>query len=240
MKQRISHFMKLPVFLFAGFCLCFARIDIATAASDAMAASKERSSTVVAVVNHVAITEADVDRTVAHAGAPDSVALRQMLKYQLISLELLRQAADRLHYADQLEAGGQKATECRTIGAIRLYLRDMVRPAPVSDEEVEVRYRTLVSNTHALNWANVNLDARACATLAGARDPVATISPGMPISHFASDVGACSSGISVLVRGAGVVALRKCIRQQLEAERLDEAVRTLVDKLMSGAEIELR
>lgn len=239
-KQRSGNPPKFPAFLFAGLCLCGALASVAALASDVMTVRSVRPSAIVATVNHIAITEADVDQALANAGTTESGALRQSVKYRLIALELMRQAAHRLHRGDLVAANGHTTKKGRALAAIRKYLRDTVRPAPVSDVEVEARYRVLVNIANALALQDTNLDVFACATTARALDPVVKISPLALTSSLARDTCTRSRYFIAPGRGPGFVASRACIRQQLEAQRFDEAVRAFADKLMLGAEIESR
>jgi hypothetical protein len=69
---------------------------------------------------------------------------------RLIALELLRQAAAQHHYASVKLASRQATQVERTIVAIQLYVRDVVRPAPVTDTDVNARYAQIVNVLRAL------------------------------------------------------------------------------------------
>jgi peptidyl-prolyl cis-trans isomerase C len=88
--------------------------------------------------------------TVAVSGERDSIALRSKLKDRLIALKLLRQAADELQYTNAGPAMRQATQVERTILGIQQYLRDTVRPAPVSEADIEARYRLIANSLSVL------------------------------------------------------------------------------------------
>jgi peptidyl-prolyl cis-trans isomerase C len=275
----------LAIFVFS---ICFFGAGGAVAETAFGSSSRSSpSSAVVATVNNTPITQADIDAAIAVAGGQDTIEQRRAMRYHLIALELLRQAATQSHYMN-LDTGARGRTQAeRSIAAIQLYLRDVVRPAPVTDADVSVRYGEIVSGLGALRERRGN----------GARDVDAT---GMPIllEQYGLDAGAAwnigiqdkTSQGDVLHTELGVpigkecnrngkqltkVELRSCfvsglsttrssryndhgfprfnavglaedlrvealvdkIRQQLETERLNEAIRAVVEDLMARANI---
>lgn len=100
---------------------------------------------VAARVNGIAIAQTDLDAAVRQSGQPDSPALRTSIKNQLIARELFRQAAQKQHYdthAD-VKAGIEQA---KTMLMMQAYLRDAVKPTPVSDADVKARYDAIVAS----------------------------------------------------------------------------------------------
>jgi parvulin-like peptidyl-prolyl isomerase len=95
-------------------------------------------------VNGVPITQAQVDEAVRLSKAPDTPALRAALKNQLIARELFRQAALKQHYdtKPQVVAAVEQA---KALAMTQAYLRDQVKPVPVTDADVKARYDAIVA-----------------------------------------------------------------------------------------------
>ncbi|PRF23185.1 peptidyl-prolyl cis-trans isomerase [Burkholderia multivorans] len=98
-----------------------------------------------AVVNNVPIPRVDVDMAVKASGQPDTPALRAQIKQNLIAERLIEQAAEKANYGSRPEAV-KAAVRARTVAASDLFLRDMVRPQPVTDADVKARYDHIVAN----------------------------------------------------------------------------------------------
>ena len=116
----------------------------APAAAPSAAGSTLPAGTV-ARVNGVAITQADVDAAVRQGGQPDTPALRTSMKNQLIARELFRQAAQKQHYdthAD-VKAGIEQA---KAMLMMQAYLRDAIKPTPVTDSDVKAKYDAIVAS----------------------------------------------------------------------------------------------
>ncbi|WP_433696388.1 peptidyl-prolyl cis-trans isomerase [Paraburkholderia phenoliruptrix] len=98
----------------------------------------------VARVNGVVITQAQLDDAVRASNVPDTPALRASIKNQLIARELFRQAAEKQHYESrpQVVAAVEQA---RTLAMTAAYLRDQVKPAPVTDADVKAKYDAIVA-----------------------------------------------------------------------------------------------
>ncbi len=98
---------------------------------------------VVARVNDVAITQAQLDAALAAVNLPDTPASRQAVKNQLIARELFRQAAEQQRYdaRPQVAAAVEQAKSAEMIAA---WLHDRVKPAPVTDADVKARYDAVV------------------------------------------------------------------------------------------------
>ena len=114
------------------------------AADAALAASAPLPADAVASVNGVPIAKAQIDDAVRAGKAPDTPALRDALKNQLIARELFRQAALKQHYdtKPQVVAAVEQA---KALAMTQAYLRDQVRPAPVADADVKARYDAIVA-----------------------------------------------------------------------------------------------
>jgi parvulin-like peptidyl-prolyl isomerase len=98
----------------------------------------------VARVNNVIITQMQLDDAVRASNAPDTPQLRASIKNQLIARELFRQAAEKQHYESrpQVVAAVEQA---KTVAMTAAYLRDQVKPAPVTDAEVKAKYDAIVA-----------------------------------------------------------------------------------------------
>ncbi len=98
----------------------------------------------VARVNNVLITQDELDQAVRATNAPDTPALRASLKNQLIARELFRQAAEKQHYESrpQVVSAVEQAKRAAMTAA---YLRDQVKPAPVTDADVKAKYDAIVA-----------------------------------------------------------------------------------------------
>jgi peptidyl-prolyl cis-trans isomerase C len=99
---------------------------------------------VVARVNNVSITQAQVDEAIRAANAPDTPVLRASIKNQLIARELFRQAAEQAHYATRPEVEAQ-VDQLKTGVIVQAYLRDQIKPAPVTDADVKAQYDRIIS-----------------------------------------------------------------------------------------------
>lgn len=110
----------------------------------ASAAASTLPAGVAARVNGVNIPTSQLDAAVRATGQQDSPALRAALKNELITREVLRQAALKAHY--DTHADVQAAVEQAKIVAMsQAYLRDTAKPVPVTDTEVKARYDAITS-----------------------------------------------------------------------------------------------
>ncbi|WP_107310656.1 peptidylprolyl isomerase [Burkholderia metallica] len=98
----------------------------------------------VATVNGTPITQADVDALLRASGQPDSPQIRQAIKNQLITRVLVQQAAEKANYADRPEVKAA-VQQAKANAEVQLYLRENVKPEPVTDEQVKARYDELVA-----------------------------------------------------------------------------------------------
>jgi parvulin-like peptidyl-prolyl isomerase len=116
-----------------------------SAAQAPLSASAALPSGVVARVNGISIQQSDLDAAVRASGQPDTPALRASLKNQLIARELFRQAAQKQHYDARADVEAI-VEQAKTAAMMQAYLRDVVKPAPVSDADVKARYDSIVAS----------------------------------------------------------------------------------------------
>ncbi len=98
----------------------------------------------VASVNGVPIAQAQIDEAVRLSKTPDTPALRAALKNQLIARELFRQAALKQHY-DTKPQVVEAVEQAKALAMTQAYLRDQVKPAPVTEADVKARYDAIVA-----------------------------------------------------------------------------------------------
>lgn len=96
-------------------------------------------------VNGVEIPESSVTTAVKQASIPDTPQARQAIKQELIARELFRQEAAK-DTALANRADVQRATrEARDNILTQAWLRDHIKPAPVTDAAVKARYDAIVA-----------------------------------------------------------------------------------------------
>jgi parvulin-like peptidyl-prolyl isomerase len=100
---------------------------------------------IVAIVNGMPISKSQLDDAVRGIRQPDTPQLRLALKQDLIARELFRQRAEAAHYdtkPEVLQAVNAVRIELET----RLYVKDNLHPAPVSDAQIRARYDEIVAS----------------------------------------------------------------------------------------------
>ncbi|WP_175952031.1 peptidylprolyl isomerase [Burkholderia sp. BCC0405] len=103
------------------------------------------ATTTVATVNGTPITNAEVDAVLQASKQPNSPQIRQAIKNQLIARVLIQQAAEKANYASKPEV--RAAMQAAKANAeTQLFLRDNVKPAPVTDADVKARYDEIVAS----------------------------------------------------------------------------------------------
>ncbi|KVL25433.1 peptidylprolyl isomerase [Burkholderia territorii] len=134
MQTRINHFL------------------IATAVAwqlalpiQAQAQSSSLPGGAIATVNGTPITKAEVDAVLQASHQPDTPQFRQTIKNQLIAQVLIRQAAEKANYGDK-PAVKQAMQLAKSNAETQLFLRDNVKPAPVTDAQVKARYDEIVAS----------------------------------------------------------------------------------------------
>ncbi|MEM5312357.1 peptidyl-prolyl cis-trans isomerase [Paraburkholderia sp. JHI869] len=98
----------------------------------------------VARVNNVLITQDQVDAALKAVNAPDTPQTRAAIKNHLIARELFRQAAEKQHY-DTRPQVIEAAEQAKALAMSQAFLRDQVKPAPVTDADVKARYDAVVA-----------------------------------------------------------------------------------------------
>ena len=125
------------------------RTTLAVLALTAMATSFAHAdglpAGVVASVNGTQITQAQLDRAVAQSGAGANPNVIQAIKQQLIARELFRQQAAKNPTYDKLPAVQQAVKEAHDAAVTQAWLKDNIKPSPVTDEQVKARYDAIAS-----------------------------------------------------------------------------------------------
>ncbi|MGS0893260.1 peptidyl-prolyl cis-trans isomerase [Burkholderia stagnalis] len=117
------------------------RILIATALAWQLSVPAHADTT----VNGTPITDAEVNAVLQATKQSDTPQLRQAIKNQLIARVLIQQAAEKANYGGKPEV--QSAMQVAKANAeVQLYLRDNVKPAPVTDAQVQARYAEIVAS----------------------------------------------------------------------------------------------
>ncbi|MGE1005647.1 peptidyl-prolyl cis-trans isomerase [Ralstonia pseudosolanacearum] len=129
----------------------FLKITIAVlSAVAAMAASSAYADDlppgVVALVNGTRITQEQLDRAIAQSGVQANPQVAQALKQQLIARELFRQQAAKNPAYDKLPAVKQAMQEAHDAVITQAWLKDNIKPAPITDEQVKARYDAIVAS----------------------------------------------------------------------------------------------
>ncbi|WP_193102980.1 peptidyl-prolyl cis-trans isomerase [Burkholderia sp. Z1] len=116
-----------------------------TGTASAQTAAASQPANTVATVNGTAITQAEVDAVLQASRQPDTPQVRQAIKNQLITRVLIQQAAEKANYGSKPEV--QAAMQVAKANAeTQLYLRDNVKPDPVTDAQVKSRYDEIVAS----------------------------------------------------------------------------------------------
>lgn len=117
---------------------------VCVAQAQAPASSTVPTGTV-ATVNGTAITQAEINAVLRASRQPDTPQVRQAIKNQLITRVLIQQAAEKANYGSKPEV--QTAMQVAKANAeTQLYLKDNVKPAPVTDADVKARYDEIVAS----------------------------------------------------------------------------------------------
>ncbi|MHA6828705.1 peptidyl-prolyl cis-trans isomerase [Ralstonia pseudosolanacearum] len=101
---------------------------------------------VIAIVNGTRITQEQLDRAIAQSGAQANPQVAQALKQQLIARELFRQQAAKNPAYDKLPAVKQAMQEAHDAVITQAWLKDNIKPAPITDEQVKARYDAIVAS----------------------------------------------------------------------------------------------
>ena len=101
---------------------------------------------VAAVVNGQNILDTQIQATIKLTGLPDSPQLRSAVKGQLVARELFRQQAVKNPALENRPEVKKAMQDAKDAAMTQLYLRDAIKPAPVSDEMVRAQFNTLVAS----------------------------------------------------------------------------------------------
>ena len=142
MTRQTTHHRRFP----AAFLMALACAS-ATVAAAPRAATPAATDAVFVRVNGTAIPVKRLDAALAAArarGIPDTPQLRQILRAELISQELLRQAAlqKKLDRDPLVIAARDDAT---TTAMIQRYLALNLKPAPITEDDVRRRFDAIVA-----------------------------------------------------------------------------------------------
>ncbi|KAB0644176.1 peptidyl-prolyl cis-trans isomerase [Burkholderia latens] len=111
----------------------------------AQTAASSLPAGVIATVNGAAITQAEVDAVLRASRQPDTPQLRQAIKSQLIARVLIQQAAEKADYGSKPEVK-QVMQVAKANAETQLFLKDNVKPEPVTDAQIKARYDEIVAS----------------------------------------------------------------------------------------------
>ncbi|RKP45890.1 peptidylprolyl isomerase [Trinickia fusca] len=115
-----------------------------SAATQSQAASGPLPANAVARVNDVLITQDQLEEALRASNVPDTPTSRAGVKNQLIARELFRQAALKAHYDTRPQVIAI-VEQAKALAMTQAYLRDQVKPAPVTDADVKAKYDAVVA-----------------------------------------------------------------------------------------------
>lgn len=99
-----------------------------------------------ASVNGVAIPDDQITRAMQQAQLPDNDATRNAIKQQLIARELFRQEAAKAKGLEARPDVQQALREAKDAILTQAWLKDHIKPAPVTEEQVRARYNAIVAS----------------------------------------------------------------------------------------------
>ncbi|WP_287027972.1 peptidyl-prolyl cis-trans isomerase [Herbaspirillum sp.] len=99
-----------------------------------------------AVVNGKTIPESQVQEALKATGLPPSDQLRSAVKSQLIARELFRQQAAKNAALENRPEVKKAMQEAKDAAMIQLYLRDAIKPPPVTEEMIREQFNTIISS----------------------------------------------------------------------------------------------
>ncbi|WP_265922417.1 peptidylprolyl isomerase [Cupriavidus nantongensis] len=99
-----------------------------------------------ASVNGVAITDAQITTVLQKSGLPDTPQARNVITQQLIARELFRQEAVRDKGLESRPDVQQALRDAKVQVLTQAWLKDHIKPAPVTDAQVRERYDTIVAS----------------------------------------------------------------------------------------------
>ncbi|MHA6839074.1 peptidyl-prolyl cis-trans isomerase [Ralstonia pseudosolanacearum] len=134
--NRPTQFLKITI----------AALTVAFAITTPFAYADGLSPGVIATVNGMPITQEQLDRVIAQSGAQANPQIAQALKQQLIARELFRQQAAKNPAYDKLPAVKQAMQEAHDAVITQAWLKDNIKPAPITEEQVKARYDAIVAS----------------------------------------------------------------------------------------------
>lgn len=99
-----------------------------------------------ASVNGVAITDAQITQVLQQSGLPDTPQARNAIKQQLIARELFRQEALRDKGLESRPDVQQALRDAKVQVLTQAWLKDHIKPPPVTDAQVRERYARIVAS----------------------------------------------------------------------------------------------
>ncbi|RAS05031.1 peptidylprolyl isomerase [Cupriavidus alkaliphilus] len=99
-----------------------------------------------ASVNGVAITDAQITQMLQQSGLPDTPQARNAIQQQLIARELFRQEAAKDKGLESRPDVQQALRDAKAYVLMLAWLKDHIKPAPVTDAQVRERYDTIVAS----------------------------------------------------------------------------------------------
>lgn len=143
-----------------------------------------------ATVNGVAIPDSAIVDAVRAAGLPDSAPAREAMKQQLIARELFRQEAAKDKTLDQRPDVQALLREARNEILTQAWLKDHIKPAPVTDAEVRARYDAIVATLGDKEYKARVIEVADDATASAA---LARIKAGEDFAKIAQDISLAPS-----------------------------------------------
>lgn len=101
---------------------------------------------VAAVVNGKRIPESQIQEAVKLTGLPDSPQLRGAIKSQLVARELFRQQAEKNKALENRPEVKKAMQDAKEAAVIQTYLRDAIKPAPVTEVMVREQFNAIVAS----------------------------------------------------------------------------------------------
>ncbi|MFJ4291931.1 peptidylprolyl isomerase [Cupriavidus sp. NPDC089707] len=146
-----------------------------------------------ASVNGVQIPDAQVTAALQQSGLPDSPQARSVITQQLIARELFRQEAAKDKSLEGRADVQQALREARNQILTQAWLKDRIKPAPVTDAQVRARYDAIVAT---LGDKEYKARVIQVADEAGANAALARIKGGEDFARVAQQVSLAPSKVA--------------------------------------------
>jgi len=138
-----------------------------------------------ASVNGVTISEDAIAQATQAAGLPDTPQAREAMKQQLIARELFRQEANKDKALEKRPEVQALLQEARNQVLTQAWLKDRIKPEPVTDAQVRARYDAIVASLGAMEYKTRVIEL---ADDAAAAKALARIKAGEDFGKVAQDV----------------------------------------------------